>query len=188
MYLGTMKLGQHWVGQIAPSREPEAWIPVVNEISSGSCCKYRLDKVTGRLSLARALPRDVCYPANYGFVPHTRSKADDEELDILVLSGEPILPLTVLRARLVGGFAETASDEADPEDRLLAVAVDDANVAAIRCLADVDEKRREAIEHFVRTYQQNEDVRVSFDGWYDRDIAVDRLKRGFKRAKRRPPK
>jgi inorganic pyrophosphatase len=41
-----MKLGKHWVEHIARSPEPDAWIPVVNEIPAGSCCKYRLDKVT----------------------------------------------------------------------------------------------------------------------------------------------
>jgi inorganic pyrophosphatase len=161
---------------------------VVNEIPSGSCCKYRLDKSTGQLSLARALPRDLCYPANYGFIPHTRSKADDEELDILVLSAEPLLPLTLLRARVVGGYTETASDADGPEDRLLAVAIDDPNVAQIRSLIDVDTSTRETFETFVRTFKQNQDVQVSFDGWYDRDEALDRLGRGFKRAKRRPAK
>ena len=76
-----MKLGKHWVARIERSEDPESWVPAVNEISTGSRCKYRLDKTTGQLELARALPRDVAFPMNYGFIPHTRCCADDEETD-----------------------------------------------------------------------------------------------------------
>jgi inorganic pyrophosphatase len=183
-----MKLGKHWVEHIKPSSTPEAWIPVVNEIPTGSCCKYRLDKTTGQLKLARTLPRSVTFPTNYGFIPHTRSSADDEETDVMILSGEPLLPLTIVRARLIGGFFETADDEEEPEERLVAVAVDDPNVENIHCLDDLDDKMRDGIEKFVCTYKENQDVGVSFDGWFDREAAFDRLKRGTKLAKKRAAK
>ncbi len=181
-----MKLGKHWVARIAPSEDPSAWVPIVNEISRGSRCKYRLDKVTGQLALARALPPDVSFPTNYGFIPRTRSAADDEETDVLVLSGEPLLPLTLARARIVGGFVESTSDESRPEERLVAVALDDPAVERIHRLADLDHHLKEQIETFVRTYKQNQDVEVTFDGWFDRDAALDRLRRDFKAAKKRP--
>jgi inorganic pyrophosphatase len=183
-----MKLGKRWVEQIASSDDPDAWVPVVNEISSGSCCKYRLDKVTGQLELARALPRNVAFPTNYGFVPHTRCSADDEETDVMIVSGEPLLPLTIVRARVIGGFYETESDQDEPEERLLAVAIDDPSVAEVQSVEDLDPGLRAQIEAFVRTYKQNQNVQVTFDGWFDRDTALDRLRRGFKRAKKRPAK
>jgi hypothetical protein len=37
----AMKLGRRWIHEIERSDEPESWIPVVNEIASGSCCKYK---------------------------------------------------------------------------------------------------------------------------------------------------
>jgi inorganic pyrophosphatase len=181
-----MKLGQRWIDEIDRSDAPEAWIPVVNEIASGSCCKYKLDKATGRLSLGRALPRDIRYPANYGFIPQTRSEADDEELDIYVLSAEPIVPLTIVRARVIGGFIEIASDADGPEDRLLAVAFDDPNVSEVRDRADIAGSLREAFESFVRRYKAHQGVQVSFDRWYDRGEALDRVRRGFEAAKQRP--
>ena len=183
-----MKLGKHWVAHIAPSEDPDVWVPVVNEISRGSCCKYRLDKVTGQLALARALPPHVPFPTNYGFIPQTRSEADDEETDVMVLSGEPLLPLTIARARIVGGFVESTTDEADPEERLIAVAIDDPAVERIHRIADLDPDLKDRIEAFVRTYKQNEDVEVSFDGWFDREAALDRLRRDFKAAKKRAAK
>lgn len=181
-----MKLGKRWVAQIPPSDDLDAWVPVVNEIPSGSSCKYRLDKVTGQLELARVLPHEVTYPANYGFVPRTRG-ADDEEIDILVLTREPLLPLTIARAHVIGGFVEHAGDQAEPEERLLATAIDDPSVAGIHSVDEVGELRGR-IEAFVRTYKQDQGVEVTFERWIDRDTALDQLRRGFKRAKKRPAK
>ena len=179
-----MKLGKRWVAQVQPSDDPDAWVPVVNEIPSGSSCKYRLDKTTGQLALARVLARELAYPANYGFVPGTRG-ADDEEIDILVLTLEPLLPLTIVRAHVIGGFVEHASDQSEPEERLLATAIDDPSVADVH---GIDGELRGRIEAFVRTYKQDQGIEVAFEGWLDRTAALDRLRRGFKRAKKRPAK
>lgn len=179
-----MKLGKRWVAQIQPSDDPDAWVPVVNEIPSGSSCKYRLDKATGQLALARVLPHELTYPANYGFVPGTRG-ADDEEVDILVLTREPLLSLAIVRAHVIGGFVERASDQGEPEERLLATAIDDPSVASVHGVDDLGELRGR-IEAFVRTYKQDQDIEVAFEGWLDRDAALDRLRRGLKRAKKRP--
>ncbi len=182
-----MKLGKRWVSAIQRSDDPKEWIAVVSEIPAGSCCKYRLDKVSGQLTLARAFPRDVRLPLNYGFVPHTRCQTDGEETDVLILTAEPLHPLTVLRARVVGGFIETTSDEGS-EERLLAVAVDDPNVAAITRLEEVDRDLKLQVETFVRTYKQDEGVSATFDGWIDRDTALGLLRRGFKRAAKKAAK
>jgi inorganic pyrophosphatase len=183
-----MKLGKHWVEHVAYSEKPDAWIYAVNEIPTGSCCKYRLDKVTGQLSLARALPHAVTFPTNYGFIPHTRSAADDEETDVMILSAEPILPLTIVRIRIIGGFIETTADKRKPEERLIGVALDDANVAAIRELDELGLELRERIERFVREYKQNEEVKVTFDGWLGRDAALAKLRKDLRLAEKRAPK
>src|SRR5689334_637861 len=180
-----MKLGKHWVARIARSDDPSEWVPVVNEISRGSRCKYRLDKVTGQLELARALPPGVSFPTSYGFIPHTRSQADDEETDVMVLSGEPLLPLTIARVRIIGGIVESPSDEKMPEARLLAAVLDDPAVDHIHDAKDIDGDLKGRIEMFVRTYKQNEGVTVSFDGWLDRGAALDWLRRDFKAARKR---
>src|SRR3954471_22173587 len=171
-----MKLGKRWVAQISPSDDPAAWVAVVKEIPSGSSCKYRLDKITGQLELARVLPREITYPANYGFVPHTRG-ADDEEIDVLVLTREPLLPLTIVRAHVIGGFVEHASDQAEPEERLLATASGDPSVADVHGIDDLGELRGR-IEAFSRTYKEDQGIEVTFERWIDRDAALDVLRRG----------
>jgi inorganic pyrophosphatase len=177
-----------WIARIEPSDDPAAWVPVINEIASGSCCKYRLDKKTGQLALARALPPDVSFPANYGFIPHTRSDADDEETDVMVLSGEPLLPLTIVRARIVGGFIETTSHKQASEPRLLAVAIDDPAVEQIRDLQDLPQSMKARIEAFVLASKENQEVEVTFDQWLDRGAALAHLRRAFEAARKRPPK
>jgi inorganic pyrophosphatase len=173
---------ESWVSRIERSDDPSDWIPVVNEIARGSCCKYRLDKATGQLALGRALPREVTFPTSYGFIPHTRSEADDEEMDVLILSEEPLLPLTIVRARIVGGFLETSSGKRTTEARLLAVAIDDPAVESIRDMVDVDAYLKAQIEAFVLASKENQQVEVSFDGWLARDAALARLQQGFRNA------
>jgi inorganic pyrophosphatase len=97
-------------------------IPAVIEISKGSKCKYELDKKTGLLMLDRVLYSSVHYPANYGFVPQTHA-GDGDPLDVLVLMQEPVVPLTIVRARPIGGF--TMRDDKGIDDKIVAVAVDD---------------------------------------------------------------
>jgi inorganic pyrophosphatase len=183
-----MKLGKHWVARIERSEDLQSWVSAVNEISAGSRCKYRLDKVTGQLQLARGLPPGVAFPANYGFIAHTRCAADDEETDVLIVSGEPLLPLTLVRARIVGGFVESTSDQDRPEERLVAVAADDPSVDHVQRITDLDDKLRLAIEQFVLTYKQDQNIKVSFGGWLDREAALELVRRDFKQAKRRAAK
>ncbi len=42
-------------------------------------------------------------PANYGFVPRTL-ECDGDPADVLVLGQDPIVPLTLVDARAIGGF------------------------------------------------------------------------------------
>ena len=176
-----------WVSRIERSPDPSDWVPALNEIARGSCCKYRLDKTTGQLALARALPPDVSFPTNYGFIPHTRSQADDEETDVLILSGEPLLPLTIVRTRIVGGFLETSSNKQATEARLLAVAIDDPAVEQIRQLAHVPPGLKKQIETFVLSSKEDQKVKVSFDGWLEREAALEKLEQAFQAGKKHKP-
>lgn len=180
-----MKPESSWISRVEQPDDPSDWVHVINEVACGSCAKYRLDKTTGQLLLARALPPHVPFPTNYGFVPHTRSDADDEEIDVLLLSGQPLLPLTIVRARIVGGFLETNSHKRAVEARLLAIAADDPAVEQIRDLAAVPVSLRSRIESFVLASKEDEKIEVSFDGWLERDAALAQLQRAFQASKKR---
>ncbi len=95
---------------------------VVIEIPTGSKVKYELDKGSGLLRVDRVLYSSVIYPANYGFVPRSYC-GDGDPLDALVLNSEPVLPLTMMRARAIGALRMV--DEGKQDDKLVAVHVDD---------------------------------------------------------------
>ena len=96
--------------------------PVVIEIPRDRSLKYEIDKRTGLLMLDRVLYSSVHYPANYGFIPQTHA-GDGDPLDVLVLMQEPVHPLTIVRARAIGGFQMI--DDKGVDDKIVAVAVDD---------------------------------------------------------------
>ncbi len=112
----------HPLHDIALPDDRHEMIPAVIEIPKGSKCKYELDKKTGLLMLDRVLYSSVHYPANYGFIPQTHA-GDGDPLDVLVLMQEPLVPLTIVRARPIGGFS--MRDDKGIDDKIVAVAVDD---------------------------------------------------------------
>ena len=104
----------------------ERAFPVVIEIPKGSKNKYELDKETGLLRLDRVLHSAVYYPADYGFIPRTFCD-DGDPLDALVLSQEPVYPLTIVEARAIGVMR--MRDEKGIDDKIVAVSVRDPAVS-----------------------------------------------------------
>ncbi|HEY2899519.1 MAG TPA: inorganic diphosphatase [Polyangia bacterium] len=116
----------HPLHDIALPDRIEQYFPVVIEIPKGSKLKYEIDKRTGLLMLDRVLYSAVHYPASYGFIPQTHA-GDGDPLDVLLLMQEPVFPLTIVRARAVGGIA--MRDDKGVDDKIIAVAIDDPAVA-----------------------------------------------------------
>jgi len=100
----------------------ESVFPVIIEVPKGSKNKYELDKETGLLRLDRVLYSAVHYPADYGFIPRTYCD-DGDPLDALVLSQEPVHPLTIVEARAIGVMR--MRDEKGIDDKIVAVSVRD---------------------------------------------------------------
>ena len=100
--------------------------PVVIEVPMGSKNKYELDKETGLLRLDRVLFSAVHYPADYGFIPRTFCD-DGDPLDALVLSQEPVYPLTLVEARAIGVMR--MRDEKGIDDKIVAVSISDPSFA-----------------------------------------------------------
>src|ERR1700760_2721924 len=66
----------------------------VIEIPFGSSVKYELDKESGLIKLDRILFSAV-------FFPQTLAE-DDDPMDVLVFCQEPVVPLTLMKARTIG--------------------------------------------------------------------------------------
>jgi inorganic pyrophosphatase len=132
----------------------------VIEIPKGSKVKYELDKRTGLLWLDRVLHSAVHYPANYGFLPRTYC-GDGDPLDVLVLGQEPVVPLCILRARAIGVL--TMSDDKGPDDKIIAVHVDDPEYAHYRDSADLPPHRLKEIQRFFLDYKVLENKTVDIE-------------------------
>jgi inorganic pyrophosphatase len=146
----------------------EDFVPAVVEIPKGSKLKYELDKRTGLLMLDRVLYSSVHYPANYGFIP--QSHADDgDPLDILVLMQEPVVPLTIVRARPIGGFSMT--DDKGIDDKIVAVAVDDPAFSHLTDVGQLPLHITREIQRFFEDYKVLEHKLSVVEGLYDRTRA-----------------
>jgi inorganic pyrophosphatase len=154
----------------------EDYVPAVIEIPRGSKLKYEIDKTTGMLMLDRVLYSSVHYPANYGFIP--QSHADDgDPLDILVLMQEPVVPLTIVRARAIGGLK--MRDDKGDDDKIVAVAVDDPAFNHYTEVAQLAPHVTVELERFFRDYKVLEQKSCEIEELYDRNAALEVMRRSL---------
>jgi inorganic pyrophosphatase len=159
----------HPLHDILVPEQVEAFFPSVIEIPKGSKLKYEVDKRTGMLMLDRVLYSSVHYPANYGFIP--QSHADDgDPLDVLVLMQEPVHPLTIVRARAIGGFS--MRDDKGIDDKIVAVAVDDPAFSHYREVNELPPHVLLEIRRFFEDYKSLENKVSVVDALYDRERAL----------------
>jgi inorganic pyrophosphatase len=131
--------------------------PVVIEIPKGSKNKYELDKETGLLRLDRVLYSAVHYPADYGFIPRTFCD-DGDPLDALVISQEPVHPLTLVEARAIGVMR--MRDEKGIDDKIVAVSVRDPAFADYTDKAQLPSHMLREIRRFFQDYKVLEHKQV----------------------------
>ncbi len=132
-------------------------IPAVIEIPTGSKVKYELDKKSGLLLVDRILFSAVHYPANYGFVPRTYCD-DGDPLDILVLCQEPIQPLAIMQAKVIGVMK--MRDDKGEDDKLIAVHADDPNYADYSDVSELPPHRLRELQRFFQDYKALENKKV----------------------------
>jgi inorganic pyrophosphatase len=159
-----MSLADLTIGPKAPEE-----VHVVVEIPKGSHNKYEYDEKLNVIKLDRVLHSPVYYPADYGFIPQTRSK-DGDHLDVLVIISEPVFPGCVVNVRPVGVLYMEDQKEAD--EKIIAVAVDDPLSASIKDVDGVDDFFKKEIHHFFEVYKQLEEKVVKVHHWHGKDMAL----------------
>ncbi|HEY0193741.1 MAG TPA: inorganic diphosphatase [Kofleriaceae bacterium] len=159
----------HPVHDIELPADLAAFVPAVIEIPSGGHLKYEVDKPTGLLRLDRVLYSAVHYPANYGFIPRTHGD-DGDPLDILVLMQEPVYPLTILRARALGGMHMI--DDQGGDDKIVAVCIDDPAVSHYHELDQLPPHILRELDRFFRDYKILEEKPVEIGELYGRADAL----------------
>jgi len=145
---------------VTPGENLPGEFNAIIEIPMGSSVKYELDKRTGLIKMDRVLYSAVYYPANYGFIPQTLAE-DDDPLDVLVLCQEPVVPLTLLKARAIGLM--TMMDSGKRDHKILAVAVHDPEFNAFQEASELPPHRLNMLRRFFQDYKMLEGKAVEVD-------------------------
>ncbi|MBV8370642.1 MAG: inorganic diphosphatase [Candidatus Eremiobacteraeota bacterium] len=157
---------------------------VVVETPRGSRYKYAYEPKTRALELRFLLARGLSFPYDYGFVPQTRAD-DGDPADVVLMMEEPVLPLTVVRARLIGGF-EMAKDGVR-NDRLLACPAPMAGIATstdqCQSIGELPQQELEQLERFLREYAEEQGHAIELRGRYDAGEALALVKHWHKEWK-----
>lgn len=155
------------------------------EIPQGSFTKYEIDPKSGFIAVDRFQSMPVVYPANYGTIPSTLA-GDGDNLDVLVLTREPIIPGALIRVRPIGMLQMVDGGERD--DKLIAVPISDVDPSydSIRTLSDLPGVEIDRIEAFFRVYKQLPAGRkiVELNGFCEADQAKALVKKAIEEFQR----
>jgi inorganic pyrophosphatase len=158
-----------WHEAPAGSNPPE-FLNGIIEISTGMRTKYEVDKETGLLKLDRVLYSSVIYPANYGFIPQSLGE-DNDPLDIMILCREPIQPLCLVPARVVGVMRMI--DQGLADDKILAVAENDANTRHLNDISELAAHFKLELKEFFESYKKLENKVVTVPDFQGKNVAME---------------
>ncbi|MFZ5955111.1 MAG: inorganic diphosphatase [Nanoarchaeota archaeon] len=155
---------------------PES-INAIIEIPKNSKIKYELDKKTGLLLLDRFLYSPVHYPGDYGFIPQTLWE-DNDPLDILILTNEPVYPLTIVKIKVIGVLRMIDNNEKD--DKIIAVYENDPRSKEINNIKDISKHAILEIKHFFESYKELEGKKCQVIDILDKAAALKDIEKAQK--------
>jgi inorganic pyrophosphatase len=150
-------------------KKPPKLLNAVIEVVSGSRDKYEYKSDWEAFVLDRMIPSSVVFPIEYGFVPQTWYD-DQDPLDIMVMSYEPLEVGCIVRVRVIGALV--IEDEKGLDSKILSVLTDDARFEGIKDIKDVHEHRLREIKEFFETYKRLEPHKwVRIKEWQNAEAA-----------------
>jgi inorganic pyrophosphatase len=143
------------IDRIDPFAENKDDVHVVIDTPRGSRNKLKWDKKLGVLKLSHVLTAGAVFPFDFGFMPGSHG-ADGDALDVLVLSDEPLFPLCLVQARLIGVIEAEQTQEGKTfrNDRMVAVAISSRLYADVNELGDLPPTLMDEIEQFFINYNK----------------------------------
>jgi len=143
--------------------DPPTILNVVVEVVSGSRDKYEYKIEWDAFILDRVLHSSVVFPVEYGFMPQTWFD-DNDPLDVMVLSYEPLEVGCVVKARVIGALV--MEDEEGEDPKILSVPTSDPRYDGYTSLGDVHPHLLREIQEFFETYKRLEPKKwVKFKAW-----------------------
>ena len=151
------------------------------EITKGSKNKYEYNEYMDALVLDRILYTSTHYPHNYGFIPRTWG-LDNDPLDVLVISSEPITPLALVRCKPIGILEMIDSGMHD--EKIIAVSTRDPFYGNYDDLCELPTHVMEEIQHFFKVYKQLEHEKSTLiEGFKGREKAKEAIRNAKERYK-----
>ena len=136
---------------LTPGNVDSGIINVVIEIPAGSCHKIEWNREKAAMQLDRVEPKIFAKPTNYGFIPQTLDE-DGDELDVLVITDEPLPTGIFLEARILGVMKFV--DDGEVDDKIVAVPADDRNTGNVLfSLSDLPKQKIDQITHHFNHYK-----------------------------------
>ena len=143
--------------------KPPELLNMVVEVISGSRDKYEYHLQWETFLLDRVIPSSTVFPVDYGFVPRTWYD-DEEPLDIMVLSYEPLEVSCIVKVRVIGALI--IEDEKGKDPKILSVPVNDARFDGYQDIRDVHLHKLREIQEFFEVYKRLEPHKwVKFKEW-----------------------
>lgn len=141
------------------------------EIPLNSNIKYEFDKKTHKLRVDRILSSSMTYPGNYGYIDNTLSN-DGDPIDVLMISDCQILPMTLVKVKLIGVLM--MKDEKGMDEKLIVVPDNsiDPYYDEMNDINDIPKHLLTKIKHFFEHYKDTEPNKwVKVKGFEDKHNA-----------------
>ena len=127
------------------------YIFTVSEIPKGSTHKVEFNRDTKVFELDRVEPTIFAKPVSYGFIPQTTDE-DNDPLDTLILTDEPVSTGVVVKAKVVGVL--NFEDQGENDHKIVCVPEDDRHEGnSINDISDLNEQLKKQIEHHFAHYK-----------------------------------
>lgn len=165
---------------VTPGDYENGTINVVVEIPAGSNLKIEWNREKAFFALDRVEPQIFAKPTNYGFIPQTLDE-DGDELDVLLVTGTPLVTGIVVEAKILGYMKFV--DDGEVDDKIIAVPADDRdNGNAYKTLDDLPQQLLKQIEFHFNNYKAlKKPGSTTVDKFGDAAEAKDVIKQAIER-------
>ncbi len=164
------------------AKEDFSEINAVLEIPMGSKVKYEFDHKSGAIWVDRVGKTPISYTFNYGDLPQTWNKWDNDPLDVIILCKESLAVGAIVPCRVIGWLKMIDSGEDDY--KVLAVA-DDKYYSDAKSTDDISPQELEDIEYYMLHYKDLHGKKVELNGWDSKENAIKRLEECHAEYKRK---
>ena len=155
---------------LTPGDYQNGIVNAVVEIPEGSCLKIEWDREKAIFVLDRVEPGIFPKPTNYGFIPQTLDE-DGDELDVLVITEEPIPTGVAVEAKILGVM--NFEDDGEMDHKIVVRCNDDRNDGDwMNSLDDLGDKWKDMVAYHFNHYKDlKQPGTTKVLGWGDAEAA-----------------